>query len=214
MAEEKESRRMTKRGQQRAQAMVAAAAKTFIEHGFEGTTLDMVIESSGGSRSTLYKTFGDKNGLFVAVIQYILNDMFTESETASANKSIESVLYDYGNRFMTRILEPDSIRFYRLIIAETTRFPTIGQQFYEHGAYRTYQLLANKLHTLPPLQNHTIDELLDIASHFLEMCKAELFMQMVCIPDYHVDPDLLAKRLKTSVLFTMGLLMPIQQPKD
>ncbi|EKA58427.1 helix-turn-helix domain-containing protein, partial [Pseudomonas aeruginosa] len=47
------SPRLTERGRQRRRAMLDAATQAFLEHGFEGTTLDMVIERAGGSRGTL-----------------------------------------------------------------------------------------------------------------------------------------------------------------
>lgn len=52
------SPRLTERGRQRRRAMLDAATQAFLEHGFEGTTLDMVIERAGGSRGTLYSSFG------------------------------------------------------------------------------------------------------------------------------------------------------------
>ncbi len=57
------SPRLTERGRQRRRAMLDAATQAFLEHGFEGTTLDMVIERAGGSRGTLYSSFGGKEGL-------------------------------------------------------------------------------------------------------------------------------------------------------
>ncbi len=54
------SPRLTERGRQRRRAMLDAATQAFLEHGFEGTTLDMVIERAGGSRGTLYSSFGGK----------------------------------------------------------------------------------------------------------------------------------------------------------
>ena len=198
---------ITKRGKKRGNAMLAAAADIFIEYGFEGTTLDMVIERSGGSRSTLYKTFGGKNGLFLAVIKDILVAIFEDVEETPIEQNVKSVLTHYGSQFMMRILEPQSINLYRLIISETTRFPAIGQQFYEYGPKRTYQILTEKLTSLPELKHHHPEFLFEVASCFLEMIKAEIFMQVLCIPDFQIKPDLINKRLTTSVALTYTLLL-------
>ena len=55
--------------------MLEAAKAVFVEHGYAGATLDDVIEQAGGSRATLYKQFGGKEGLFAAVIAEIAAEM-------------------------------------------------------------------------------------------------------------------------------------------
>lgn len=52
-------------------ALVAAAKALFIEKGYEGTTLGDIVERAGGSLSTLYKLFGNKDGLLEAVISRV-----------------------------------------------------------------------------------------------------------------------------------------------
>lgn len=55
---------LTPKGQRRRHAILTAAADVFILHGYEGTTLDMIIEQSGGSRSTLYTSLAEKKHCF------------------------------------------------------------------------------------------------------------------------------------------------------
>lgn len=55
---------LTPKGQRRRHAILTAAADVFILHGYEGTTLDMIIEQSGGSRSTLYTSLAGKKHCF------------------------------------------------------------------------------------------------------------------------------------------------------
>ncbi|MEX6313776.1 TetR family transcriptional regulator [Providencia manganoxydans] len=43
----------TPKGQRRNKALISAASEIFIQHGFEGTTLDMIIERAG-DRVLLY----------------------------------------------------------------------------------------------------------------------------------------------------------------
>ena len=77
---------LTPKGQRRRHAILTAAADVFILHGYEGTTLDMIIEQSGGSRSTLYTSFGGKEALFLAVIDHrlIRVDIFSTIDKYSA----------------------------------------------------------------------------------------------------------------------------------
>lgn len=100
----------TPKGQRRNKALITAASEIFIQCGFEGTTLDKIIERAGGSRSTLYKSFGDKEGLFAAVIESMIEDIFTdEDNNLSSHNTIESILSFYGSQFLINVLKSQSI---------------------------------------------------------------------------------------------------------
>lgn len=49
--------------------MVLVARDVFSEHGFDAATLEQIAERAGISRPILYSHFGDKQGLFEAVIE-------------------------------------------------------------------------------------------------------------------------------------------------
>lgn len=49
--------------------IIAAAADSFEAHGFHGIGIDRVLAPSGASTRTLYKHFGSKDGLVLAVLE-------------------------------------------------------------------------------------------------------------------------------------------------
>jgi AcrR family transcriptional regulator len=54
---------------------VAAAVSVFREHGFEGTSAQMLVDAMGIGRQSLYDTFGDKWGIYRAALsQYCENE--------------------------------------------------------------------------------------------------------------------------------------------
>ena len=69
---------LSQRGQKRREAILEAATDAFLQHGYDGTTLDMIITKAGGSRRSLYDYFGDKQGLFGAVIRYHADKLVEE----------------------------------------------------------------------------------------------------------------------------------------
>ncbi|HEJ1719358.1 TPA: TetR/AcrR family transcriptional regulator [Pseudomonas aeruginosa] len=170
------SPRLTERGRQRRRAMLDAATQAFLEHGFEGTTLDMVIERAGGSRGTLYSSFGGKEGLFAAVI---------------------ATLEHFGRRFLTSLLDPRCQSLYRLVVAESPRFPAIGKSFYEQGPQQSYLLLSERLAAVAPHMDE--ETLYAVACQFLEMLKADLFLKALSVADFQPTMALLETRLKLSV---------------
>lgn len=46
--------------------MVAAAARLFLERGYEATAIDELVVACGLHRGSLYKAFGSKRGIFLA----------------------------------------------------------------------------------------------------------------------------------------------------
>ena len=53
----------------RRQQLVQVARDVFAEHGFDAATLEQIAEQAGISRPILYSHFGDKQGLFEAVVE-------------------------------------------------------------------------------------------------------------------------------------------------
>lgn len=61
---------LTKRGQERRLALLTTAYNLFVEHGYDDVSLDNIIQITGGSKTSIYQYFGDKEGLFKAVCDY------------------------------------------------------------------------------------------------------------------------------------------------
>jgi TetR/AcrR family transcriptional repressor of mexJK operon len=53
-------------------AIIAAAARLFAEHGFDATSMDVLAAAAGLTKPTLYRHFGNKEALFAAALQSVL----------------------------------------------------------------------------------------------------------------------------------------------
>lgn len=64
---------MAKRGRKRTPfdhgAALAKATQLFRAHGYRGTSIQDIVAGTGISRARLYETFGDKQGLFLTVLE-------------------------------------------------------------------------------------------------------------------------------------------------
>ena len=77
-----------------------AAIRQFADHGFEGTSTDMLLESMGISRQSLYDTFGDKQQLYLTALAAYSSDNVATTiralHTASSPlKGIEAALQEF-----------------------------------------------------------------------------------------------------------------------
>lgn len=72
---------------------VEAAIAVFREHGFEGSSAQMLVDAMGIGRQSLYDTFGDKWGIYRAAVQrYSQDEVRTHAELlASRERAIDGI---------------------------------------------------------------------------------------------------------------------------
>lgn len=72
------SRRLDKLDTERQTRLFESAAEEFAAHGFDGASLNRILEKSGMSKSSLYYYFDDKADLFTTMIERSLTILFKE----------------------------------------------------------------------------------------------------------------------------------------
>jgi AcrR family transcriptional regulator len=77
--------RQTRRGIQRSEGIIRAAADLFLEKGYEGSSMEEIIQRSGGSKSHIYREFGGKDGLFLASVKFLCDEVQLSIETVDVS---------------------------------------------------------------------------------------------------------------------------------
>jgi TetR/AcrR family transcriptional regulator, mexJK operon transcriptional repressor len=117
-----------------------------LERGFASTTMDEVAAGARASKQTLYQHFGDKVGLFAAVIEANIADAEagTDPHLASLRDTddIGSDLRRFARQHLRDVLQPHLLRIRRLVIAEADRFPELARTWFERGPERAHATLA------------------------------------------------------------------------
>lgn len=143
MQEEADTAHGNSRREKRRRAILDAAAKLFLETGYERTTLSDVLALSGGSRSTLADLFGGKEGLFIEVLREASAHVQAIFDTLGTNDApIETALRDFARQFIEAIFQPRTIAIIRILAAEGTRIPEIAEAFFRMGPDMGDQKLA------------------------------------------------------------------------
>jgi len=131
----------------RRSAILDAATSVFVERGFAGTTMDDVAAAARASKQTLYQRFGDKVGLFEAVIESNIADAEVGTdphlEMLRGTDDIEGDLRLFARRHLRDVLQPHLLRIRRLVIAEAERFPSLAATWFERGPERAHDTLAD-----------------------------------------------------------------------
>lgn len=64
--------------------LIAAARKAFAEKGFAAASMDELTADAGLTRGALYHSFGDKKGLFAAVVAQVDGEMASRAQKVGA----------------------------------------------------------------------------------------------------------------------------------
>jgi len=140
-AHKDESKRLTPDA--RRHHILDVAHRAFIRDGYTGASMSRIAAELGGSKTTLYNHFEGKKELFVAV---------TERETArllDAVFTMEALGGDFATRvtalaerMLAAMLTDDMVESYRMIVAESGRFPEVGSTAYAMAIERGVARLA------------------------------------------------------------------------
>lgn len=179
-ASKKNGHRPGGRQEERRQEFLRAASQMFFKDGFAGANVDDVIAMVGGSKRTLYSYFGNKEELFTAVIRDIsIRAMAGLVDESTCKSTLEETLSEIGTRYLTVIMQPDTLHLYRTIVAEGIRFPHLPQVFFENGPGRASRSLAR---TLEKHRDAWALEGLDYersAEHFFGMLRGDVHLRVV-----------------------------------
>ncbi|HEY0975145.1 MAG TPA: TetR/AcrR family transcriptional regulator [Solimonas sp.] len=132
----------TRRGELRREALLEAARAVFLERGYAAASIDDVIKRTGGSKATVYQYFGNKEGLFGAMVAgqcetFIQEVAFPQTSNAPRSmKELEQALVGLGMRALKVFLKPERLALNRAMIAAAHQFPDLAERFYDAGPRR------------------------------------------------------------------------------
>jgi TetR/AcrR family transcriptional regulator, mexJK operon transcriptional repressor len=121
----------------KAESILAAAKRTFLAAGFGAVSMDTIAREAGVSKATVYAHFAGKEALFGAVIGRECERYFARFSAGELDPGdVHTSLTVLGRRFLELLLSPESIALHRIILGEVTRFPMLGEVFWQAGPER------------------------------------------------------------------------------
>ena len=112
------------------EAIVEAAARLFLEHGFGSVSMDELAEAAGLARRTLYNQFVSKEDIFREMLHRVsrqLEDAFPPGIETQGDA--EHVLRLAAQMILQLHRNPDYLGFLRMVVADSRQFPWIAEEF-------------------------------------------------------------------------------------
>jgi AcrR family transcriptional regulator len=133
--------RVSSRGQQRKAKILSAATTLFLSQGYGETSIDAIVEKSGGSKATLYSYYPTKADLFRAVVDSIVTTQ--EGPQLESLDNVRDTLVNFAEHRLGIVFSSNHRALMRLIISERERFPDIARMYYEQGPLHSHMVLRD-----------------------------------------------------------------------
>ncbi len=165
----------------RREALLRAAAEVFFEQGYAATSIDAIIERAGGSKRNIYSEFGNKEGLFTAIVTENADRALSslKVDEIGGGRDLRATLTAFGRHLMDVYMSPGVVGIYRIAVTEANRFPDLVRAFYEQGPGRTTIRLAEVLAAARERGEIRTDDCQRAADHFVGMIRDNLHLQVV-----------------------------------
>lgn len=134
---------LCKRGEERVERILAAATEVFLEKGYRKARLSDIVARAGGSLATLYRAFGDKQGLAHAIMEQSIL-AFGEGIAWLQQSTLppERALAEATDLLLDEMLTPQRIVIHRITLGESGDFPELLDWFMTHGVFTAERSLS------------------------------------------------------------------------
>ena len=203
-------RRSRPRGETRRAQILDAAMTVFLEHGYAGATVELVVQRAQASKATIYSFFGGKEGLFDALIDERAERIlagFTNLDRATVN--VRAALRHIAQRYLEVATAPEAIALYRLLVTEGPRYPELVRGVFRVGQDRVAASLAKALRTWATRGRIRAVDPDRIATQFLAVVRGDLHLRAMA----GLLPDDLEEAIERSVHEAVETFWRVLSPK-
>lgn len=126
--------------------ILSAGRDLFLSNGYQGTSVDQIAASAEVSKQTVYKHFGDKHELLLAIVNNALESTVTpfldRINALAGTADLEGDLTALAADYLRAVLQEPVVQLRRLVIAEANRVPELAQLYYNQAPARTLAAFA------------------------------------------------------------------------
>ena len=193
------------RGELRRAAFLKAAEAVFLEYGYEASSMAEIVRRAGGSLSTLYLQFGDKEGLFQAVVDERVS-LLTQGTGLALNENLplREGLQQIGEGLLRIVTSQTSVESFRLMVATAKRFPDIANRHTRQIPQRIRDALASYIQSRVAAGDLQVTDCAAAAGLFVDMVRTHTQLLALMDPGYQATDDEIRERVTRAVNMFMG----------
>ena len=147
-----------------------AAVRTFLENGYDATTMVAIAEAAGIAKPTLYARYPDKRAVFLDVIPWAFSRAVpVDADDSVDDQDLRAALIAIGQGALRQALDPDIVQLHRIARSEAHRFPEFALSADSLGWARRQQQVMDLLRRHAVSGAIDVDDIELAAEHFLAM---------------------------------------------
>lgn len=170
--------------------VLQGAQTIFMRDGFDGASVDDIAKAAGVSKATLYSYFPDKRVLFAEVARLECERQANETvDVVDLSSNPREALTHIATAMVHFTTSQFGINVFRICVAESSRFPELGQRFYDSGPVVVRQRIVGYLDCAVESGMLKIEDTALAAEQFMELTKTYIFPRVLCGIQTSFDDD-------------------------
>ena len=201
--------RLSGKAESRCTKIIDVAYRLFLDNGYENVSMNDIVKHAGGSLATLYKHFGNKEQLFIYILEQKSEEVFGEwgRKSVCYEGRIEEFLTETGRMFLDLVTTPDAILFHRLLISiGYINDSRLNKTQIQNLMSVPVIIIANYLENEKANGHIEVEDTYLVAEQFLNAVKGPFLFQTILGIKIYISKETRLKALKQVVtIFCRGL---------
>lgn len=184
--------------------ILAAAKNHFLQNGYDKTRLEDIVREAKVSKTAIYKIFGGKSELFLALNELMLDELINSIKKCGPmnNPTIDDIretLTNFGINYVRTISEPDSVAITRLNISIAKRFKKAAQNYYFSGPRVVEKMLTDYFRRMTSTGLLKMTDCETSANLFAALVRGNDHYRTLLDAEFERDTDQVAKQIDEAV---------------
>lgn len=196
--------------------ILKASAKLFLANGYDDTRLDEIVQIARVSKTSIYKLFGGKRELFIAMIEYfcdrVVHSVYREDDPQAATiGDVKATLTQWGHDYLKSLLHEDRVAAFRLTLSVSPRIDEASKLYYEAGPQQLKKLIANYLHQISNANLLKIHDPEIAAAEYMSLVRSDIHLKALFYPDFSVEEETIEKTVASAVKLFLRAYAPSEE---
>ncbi len=156
------------------------ASETFLGKGFDGTSINVMAREAGISKESIYRYFGSKEDLFLAVVEReleVYKQGMLETISHFQGKTLKEALFSVAEATLRVASNDRTLALRRLIFQMSANGSKVGSHYFTVGPDIAYQNLVRLFEHYKPEADFPVTKL---SRYFTSMVLHRTMLQREC----------------------------------
>jgi AcrR family transcriptional regulator len=192
----------------RRHAFITAAKNLFLTKGYAATPLEEVVAISGGSLTTLYQLFGNKQGLWEAIVAEVCDQLTAPLQEAMTLGEPRAALKNFARRLDALERSGESAGVLRLILAEGSKYPELVRTLFATGPDAAHEIVGDYLKAQVAAGHLAIGDTALATQQFIALVCGDTMLRQACGVLEDIAPADAERRLDAAVDMFLKVYAP------